>query len=502
MPRIARSYVVIPSELSFADRQDLCERLYEIQREVFEGVDYDAFTKYVVDSKAERTWILVHLNDSEEVVGYFAWHIFERSLAGKALAVFRAEAGSLRAYRGSSANAPFGIKRALSYMLQNPRKPIYYLGSLVHPSSYSLFANLHREVWPRSGIDTPSSLLALMSALADEFGLTPVDPLDPLVRQVGWKTRDTDGEREYWQRCERPAARFFIERNPGYGEGHGLLTLAPVSLTLLLGTARQLTSQKLRRGLERGLTLLQQIPLLRRFLRPKPQQIQTMLKAVPLFANLNVASLVDLTSSAEVLMLPAGSLVLREGDISEHMYIIVRGAVYVLTNRKGEERIIDQLSRGELFGEVALLTGERRTSSVRTATSTALLRIDRDTLDRLMRAHVSMEESLWRLCAQRRFDQSVQEESRFQGLVRAERRTWFAEGEHDELHSQEVLALQTGEHLFVVDGTAEVSRSGSFMSTQAPSFITAGKATNVVARSTTRVVKLPPAGSGLRKKMI
>ena len=72
-----------------------------------------------------------------------------------------------------------------------------------------------------------------MAELAVIFELEAVDPLNPLVVHVGWRTLDSKIERIYWRRCENSDARFFIQQNPGYSEGHGLLTMVPFSCTHL-----------------------------------------------------------------------------------------------------------------------------------------------------------------------------------------------------------------------------------------------------------------------------
>ena len=112
MPKIARSDIVVPNKLDPAARQEFIDALYKVHCEVFDGVTRDSFAKYVVESQAEHTWINVHRNHAGEIVGYFALHIFERELAGKASAIFRAEAGTMRAYRGGDTNMRFGLKLA------------------------------------------------------------------------------------------------------------------------------------------------------------------------------------------------------------------------------------------------------------------------------------------------------------------------------------------------------------------------------------------------------
>ena len=70
-----------------------------------------------------------------------------------------------------------------------------------------------------------------MRKLADAFAVPAVDPDDPFIRRIGWKTRQ---ERPFWSRTTLRPVVFFRERNPGYHDGHGLLTLVPLSLRNVL----------------------------------------------------------------------------------------------------------------------------------------------------------------------------------------------------------------------------------------------------------------------------
>ena len=58
-----------------------------------------------------------------------------------------------------------------------------------------------------------------------------------------------------------------------------------------------------------------------------------------------------------------GHEVFREGDPGSSMYVVLTGDVTV---HKGEEaHVLARLGRGEMFGEMALVSSGRRTASVR-----------------------------------------------------------------------------------------------------------------------------------------
>jgi hypothetical protein len=486
MSRIANTEVIVPKSLSAEARSQLIDALYAVHNEIFDGVERESFAKYVVESKAEHTWIQVHKNEAGEIVGYFAFHIFERQLGGVPTAVFRAEAGTLRAYRGGNVNARFGLALALRYLLKNPGRRAYYLGSLVHPSSYAVFSKYCGEVWPRRDTQTPPELQTFMEELAAEFGLEKVDESRPLVRKVGWKTRETEAEREYWQHCDKPAARYFIEANPGYVEGTGLVTVVPATAANILSLIRTLAERKLRAPVEAALSLARKLPLGSRLSR---SEIVRQLKAAPLFSQFDDATLKAVAARAEITNLPAGRFVFRQGDASNELYLLGRGAAYVLEG--GEEQVVNELGSGAVFGEIAMLAGERRSASIRTATASTLVRIPCEVLLPLIEANTGLRQGVWKTFAERRFESLVRGVERYGQLGRQGRRSWLQQGEHRELAPQQALMVEPGTHLLVLSGAVEFAHPAPQVTAQSALLLEVQHSLRVVAQETARIVLLP-----------
>lgn len=228
--------VVFPSEridpdrLSEPEREALSKKLYEVHKRIFGGLDEKAFDRYVVHSLAKATTILLYRNRQKELVGYFGVHRFDKLLEKRQVVVFRSEVGLLPGYRQTHADLSLLFRQAIKFKFLHPRSRVYFLCAPVNPSSYAVVARYTRKVYPRYNRDIPSDILRFMKRLADEFGLRQADETNPLVRQVGWITRATDHEKEYWQSSGDPDVRFYIETNPKYQEGKGLLTLVPLTI--------------------------------------------------------------------------------------------------------------------------------------------------------------------------------------------------------------------------------------------------------------------------------
>lgn len=230
MAEVISSERIDPRKLSEEQRAELSAKLYAIHREVFVGLDEKQFDHYVVNSPAKETKILLYRNRQKELVGYFGVHRFEESIDGRTVAVFRAEAGLLPAYRQRDANLSFWLTEAARFKLLNPGTPVYFFFVLVSPSFYALVARRMFTMYPRKDTKIPPHTLKLMTHLAQRFGLKQVEQGNPLIRDVGWITMATNEEEEFWHVSRNPHIRFYLAANPKFYGGNGLLTLIPVTL--------------------------------------------------------------------------------------------------------------------------------------------------------------------------------------------------------------------------------------------------------------------------------
>jgi hypothetical protein len=82
---------------------------------------------------------------------------------------------------------------------------------------------------------------------------------------------------------------------------------------------------------------------------------------------------------------PAGDVILRRGETGSHMYMVVKGRLKVTDVEDGREPAVAVLSPGMIFGEVAALSGGRRTATVVAEQDTELLRLDWSVLDQIRR---------------------------------------------------------------------------------------------------------------------
>jgi CRP-like cAMP-binding protein len=104
------------------------------------------------------------------------------------------------------------------------------------------------------------------------------------------------------------------------------------------------------------------------------------LQRVGIFADVPGRTLAAVAQRASEVELPAGTTVIDEGAVEEHLFAVVRGGLRV---HRGDHTITE-LGAGSTVGELAALVPEPRSASVTTLEPTTMLRIDRPVLEELL----------------------------------------------------------------------------------------------------------------------
>lgn len=107
-------------------------------------------------------------------------------------------------------------------------------------------------------------------------------------------------------------------------------------------------------------------------------------------------ALADLERVVERLELEPDSVLVRQGDTADRLYVVLDGRLTIAleSGRSGGEQILGEVGPGDVVGELAVLSGTRRTATVRTATRAVVGAIGRDELRRITMAHPSLVERL------------------------------------------------------------------------------------------------------------
>jgi len=75
---------------------------------------------------------------------------------------------------------------------------------------------------------------------------------------------------------------------------------------------------------------------------------------------------------------PAGTVIFKEGEEGDQMFIVQDGRVKVSRAIGGKEQMLAVLGKGDFFGEMALVTRERRTATVAALEAVRLLAFNQE----------------------------------------------------------------------------------------------------------------------------
>lgn len=101
----------------------------------------------------------------------------------------------------------------------------------------------------------------------------------------------------------------------------------------------------------------------------------------------------------------SGEVIIRQGEAGDAFYIVQSGEVIVLLGR--DEHSVAELARlgpGKFFGEMSLMTGERRTATVRAALNCDLVRIDKSAFQSILEADPGLVEQISRVLVERQLE--------------------------------------------------------------------------------------------------
>jgi len=112
---------------------------------------------------------------------------------------------------------------------------------------------------------------------------------------------------------------------------------------------------------------------------------------IPLFSNLTTQEFIDVALMLVRRSVKAGTVIMREGDPGDSMFIVSTGSVEAFREQGGRKVKLAALGDGDFFGEMAVLTGEPRRASVVALKNTELLELSREHLLEIFSRHPEVE---------------------------------------------------------------------------------------------------------------
>ncbi len=175
------------------------------------------------------------------------------------------------------------------------------------------------------------------------------------------------------------------------------------------------------------------------------------LRCLPLFAELDQAALEAIGACWRRKRLSKGDYLFLQGESAEAFFLVYRGEIdIVLSSADGRELVINQMQPGDCFGELALLTGQPRSTSATARVESEVWVMPRSAFQTLLNGEPHLTRNLLEMVS-RRLQTSSEREGALAFLdaqVRLARLLLQLDGQSVEKGyitvSQEELAQHTG----------------------------------------------------------
>jgi len=114
--------------------------------------------------------------------------------------------------------------------------------------------------------------------------------------------------------------------------------------------------------------------------------VERIRQTIPVFGSLTPIQLREFLVDSQVHQKRAGDDVFKKNDFTDTFYSILEGEVEVLLSESGTHSENPRLGQGEFFGEISLLSGRRRSATIRCTTDCVLIETSRLAMQKLRKS--------------------------------------------------------------------------------------------------------------------
>lgn len=110
-----------------------------------------------------------------------------------------------------------------------------------------------------------------------------------------------------------------------------------------------------------------------------------LLRKIPMFSKMETSKLKLLAFASEIVNFDDGDVVFNSGDSADFAYVIMEGAVDIVTKTDAGPKVVDTLSQNQLIGELGLLNNAPRNATLISRGQLRVMKITGDMFFRMLR---------------------------------------------------------------------------------------------------------------------
>jgi CRP-like cAMP-binding protein len=131
------------------------------------------------------------------------------------------------------------------------------------------------------------------------------------------------------------------------------------------------------------------------------EQEVELIRQFPIFSKIQPAMQKLLCFSADRLTFAAGQVIFNAGDVGDSAYVIIDGTVEISVPTPSGPIVINEMSKNDLLGEIAIVGEVPRTATAKAMTRLETLKISKELFMKIIRENPDAAAELIRILAAR-----------------------------------------------------------------------------------------------------
>lgn len=106
------------------------------------------------------------------------------------------------------------------------------------------------------------------------------------------------------------------------------------------------------------------------------KEIVEFMKTSKLFSSLNDEAYVDIARYFKPLQILANEILFHQGDAPDYLYILIKGHLLAILQLENKDlKVIGEIEKGEVLGELGVISNQPRTTTIKATTTSYLLKV-------------------------------------------------------------------------------------------------------------------------------
>jgi len=120
-----------------------------------------------------------------------------------------------------------------------------------------------------------------------------------------------------------------------------------------------------------------------------------------LIKDISAGFIEELFLTSEFIQLKPWEILFREGSHADSVYVLISGKLQVYVGSESDVTEVGSISRGEIFGEMSVLSGDPRSASIRATRNSEMVRLGENDFEALSKKYPPLEKFITRLLIDR-----------------------------------------------------------------------------------------------------